>query len=50
MMLLCDPSHICRVGQDRIYTYVYTVYLVILKPKIPYIHRILMVLANPTHL
>jgi hypothetical protein len=25
----------CRVGQNRIYTYIYTVYLVISKPKIP---------------
>ena len=37
-----------RVGQDRIYTPYVTVYLVILLPKIPYIHRIYMVLANPT--
>jgi len=37
-----------RVGQNRIYTYIYTVYLVISKPKIPYVHRIYMVLANPT--
>jgi hypothetical protein len=36
-----------RVGQNRIYTYIYTVYLVISKPKIPYVHRIYMVLANP---
>jgi len=38
-------AHMCRVGQNRIYT----VYLVISKPKIPYVHRIYMVLANPTH-
>ena len=38
-----------RVGQNRIYTYIYTVYLVISKPKIPYVHRIYMVLANPKH-
>jgi hypothetical protein len=31
--------HTCRVGQNRIYTYIYTVYLVISKPKIPYVHR-----------
>ena len=37
-----------RVGQNRIYRYIYTVYLVIFKPKIPYVHRIYMVLANPT--
>ena len=36
-----------RVGQNRIYTYIYSVYLVISKPKIPYVHRIYMVLANP---
>jgi hypothetical protein len=36
------------VGQNRIYTYIYAVYLVISKPKIPYVHRIYMVLANPT--
>ena len=42
--------HIYRVGQNRIYTYIYTVYLVISKPKIPYVHRIYMVLAKPTHL
>jgi len=38
-----------RVGQNRIYTYIYTVYLVVSKPKIPYVHRIYMVLANPNH-
>ena len=31
---------ISRAGQNRIYTYIYTVYLVISKPKVPYIHRI----------
>jgi len=41
-------SLVNRVGQNRIYTYIYTVYMVISKPKIPYIHRIHMVLANPT--
>jgi hypothetical protein len=39
----------CRVGQNRIYTYIYTLYLVISKPKLPYVHRIYMVLANPMH-
>jgi hypothetical protein len=39
----------CRVGQDRIYAPYMTVYFVISLPKIPYIHRIYMVLANPTH-
>ena len=38
-----------RVGQNRIYTPYITVYSVISLPKIPYIHRIYMVLANPTH-
>ena len=38
---------VCRVGQNRIFTFIYTVYLVISKPKIPYVHRIYMVLANP---
>ena len=41
--------NMCRVGQNRIYTYIYTVYLVISKPKIPYVHRIYMVLANPKY-
>jgi len=38
-----------RVGQNRIYTKYMTVYLVISLPKIPYKHRIYMVVANPTH-
>ena len=42
--------HIFRVGQNRINTPYMTVYLVISLPKIPYIHRIYMVLANPTHI
>jgi hypothetical protein len=37
----------CRIGQNRIYTPYMTVYLVISLPKLPYIHRIYMVLANP---
>jgi len=37
-----------RVGQNRIYTPYMTVHLVISLPKIPYVHRIHMVLANPT--
>jgi len=40
-----DFDNISRVGQNRIYTYTYTVYLVIFKPKIPYVRRIYMVLA-----
>jgi len=38
-----------RVGQNRIYTPYMAVYLVIFLPKIPYIHRICMALANPTY-
>jgi hypothetical protein len=38
-----------KVGQDRIYTPYMTVYLVISLPKIPYIHRIYVVLANPIY-
>jgi hypothetical protein len=40
---------ISRVGQNRIYTPYMTVYLVISLPSVPYMHRIYMVLANPTH-
>ena len=50
---LCAEVHpflTCRVGQNRIYTPYMTVYLVISLLKIPYMHRIYMVLANPTHL
>ena len=36
-----------RVGQNRIYTPYMAVYLMISLPKIAYIHRIYMVLANP---
>jgi hypothetical protein len=43
------PSHVSRVGQNRVYTMYMTVYLVISLPKAPYMHRIYMVLANPTH-
>jgi hypothetical protein len=39
----------CRVGQNRIYTPYMIVYLVISLPKIPYINRIYMVLANPIY-
>ena len=39
----------CRVGQNRIYTPCMTVGLVISLPLLPCIHRIYMVLANPTH-
>jgi hypothetical protein len=38
-----------RVGQNHIYTPYMTEYLVISLPKIPYIYRIYMVLANPNH-
>jgi len=40
------PQYMRRVGQNRIYTPYMTVYFVISLPKIPYIHRIYMVLAN----
>ena len=40
---------ITRVGQNRIYTPYMTVYLVISLPKMPYTHRIYVVLANPTY-
>jgi hypothetical protein len=43
------PTVTHRVGQNRIYTPYMTVYLVISLPKIPYIHRIYMVLANPSY-
>jgi len=45
---VCTP-YMPRVGQNRIYTPYMTVYLVISLPKIPYIHRIYMVLANPIY-
>jgi hypothetical protein len=45
----CASLFINRVGQNRIYTPYMTVYLVIFLPKIPYIHRMYMVLANPIH-
>ena len=38
-----------RVGQNRIYTPYMTVYFVISLPKVPYVHRIYMVLANPSY-
>jgi len=41
-------TEILTVGQNRIYAPYMTVYTVISLPKIPYIHRIYMVLANPT--
>jgi len=37
-----------RVGQNRINKPYMTVYFVISLPKVPYIHRIYIVLANPT--
>ena len=42
-------THMGRVGQNRVYTTYMTVYLVISLPKIPCIHRVYMILANPTH-
>jgi len=49
LMRCCFSSFMIRVGQNRIYTPYMTVYLVISLPKIPYVNRIYMVLANPTH-
>ena len=40
---------ISRVGQTRISAPYMTVYLVISLPKIPYMHHIYMVLANPRY-
>ena len=45
---LAAERPVCRVGQNRIYTPYMTVYLVVFLPKMPYIHCIYMVLANPT--
>jgi len=45
----CCTEAITRVGQNRIYTPYMTVYLVVSLPKIPYIHRIHRVLANPSY-
>jgi len=39
-------SHVCRVGQNRIYTPYMTVYIVICLPKIPYIHRNIYIYIN----
>ena len=43
-----DVSYLSRIGQNRVYTPYMTIYLVISLPKIPYIHRICKVMANPT--
>jgi len=45
--VVCRLIH--RVGHNRIHTPYMTVYLVISLPKILYIHRIYMFLANPTY-
>jgi negative regulator of sigma E activity len=51
-MVLANPHQLYdhydtgRVGQNRIYTPYMAVYLVIPLPKIPYMHRIYMVLTN----
>ena len=50
-ILTCRLAHtaaMTRDGQNRIYTPYMTVYLVISLPKVPYIHRIYMVVANPS--
>jgi hypothetical protein len=41
---------IYRVVHNRIYTCLYTVYLMISKPTLPYVHRIFMVLATPRYI
>jgi len=41
--------YMLRIGQNHTYTPYTTVRLVIAFPRIPYIHRIYMVLANPVH-
>ena len=43
-------ERMCRVGQNLIYTPYMTVYLAFFLPKRQYIHRIYMVLANPTYM
>jgi hypothetical protein len=48
---LCISVHaMFKVGQNRIYTPYMTVYMVNSLPKIPYTHRMYMVLANPSHI
>jgi len=42
-------GQMARVGQNRIYTPYTTVHMVISLQKIPYMHRIYMVLANPAN-
>jgi hypothetical protein len=48
-MCRVGQNRMCRVGQNRMYTLYMAVYLVISLPKIPYVHCIYMVLANPTY-
>jgi len=50
--LMCYRSryNITRVGHNRIYKPYDRIYMVISLPKIPYTHRVFMVLANPTHI
>jgi len=49
LIILHPATHNTRVGQNRIYTPYMTVYLIISLQKLPYMHRIYMVLANPNH-
>ena len=44
---LVTGCEIARVDQNRIYAPYMTVYVVISLPKMPYVRRIYMVLANP---
>ena len=43
-------SCLCRVGQDREHAPYMTLYLVLSLPKIPYLHCIYKVLANPMYM
>jgi len=55
VLILCASLCMClrklltrRVGQNRVYTPSLTEYLVIFLPKILYIHRIYVIMANLT--
>jgi len=50
LLVSLSPSHISRLGQIRMHTPYMTVYLAISLRKIPCIHRMYTVLANPTHI
>ena len=54
-LLVCVSSyaacihHMIKVGQSRMHAPYMAAHLVISLPKLPYIHRVYMVLANPTY-